>query len=167
MSVGLGWIRTVRFHPACFTRPTLPQLAIAERHVQARCPLAASPTKAAQPNPKGSGGRGRRHEPRTPLPRPPLPAALRVHLVRSAETLTAYIFLFAVDAATSGFFPPFGVVALGVALVPEEDCSLLASTRSVVSIAARLKPFPAPARKRLLLRQGSKSSASLSGWCST
>jgi len=30
MSVGLGWIRTVQFHPACFTRPTLPQLAITE-----------------------------------------------------------------------------------------------------------------------------------------
>lgn len=38
--------------------------------------------------------------------------------------------------------------------MPEEECSLLASTHSVVSIAARLKPFPAPPRKRLLLRQG-------------
>ncbi|XP_039849016.1 tryptophan--tRNA ligase, chloroplastic/mitochondrial-like isoform X4 [Panicum virgatum] len=56
--------------------------------------------------------------------------------------------------------------ARGVALAPE-DCSLLASTLSVVSIAARPKRLPAPPRRRLLLRRGSMPRASLHVWCST
>ena len=96
------------------------------------------------------------------LHRPPLLAYARAALC-PVPNLFAF---FSPRTLTLVLFLPLGFAARGVALAPE-DCSPLASTLSVVSIAARPKRLPAPPRRRLLLRRGSMSRASLHVWCST
>jgi hypothetical protein len=86
---------------ALFTRPSPPRLANRRHrsaHVGARRLFAASPPRAAQPNPEGIGARGRRHEPRAARPCSPPPAAPRVRS-RRAVPYSQFNRLFVADSS--------------------------------------------------------------------
>jgi hypothetical protein len=92
------------------------------------------------------------------LHRPPLLAYARAELCPIPNLIACLLLIVLL-------FLPLRFAARGVALAPE-DCSLLASTLSAVSIAAQWKRLPGRPRRRLLLRRGSMSYASLHAWCS-